>query len=64
MKQPQQNDYELNGIFPTPVYIAKRDSEQEEDEEKEVEDIIKGNWACQLQNAALEVASREFKSKI
>ena len=43
MKQPQQqNDYELNSIFPTPVYIVKRDSnlDSKQQEEAELEDII------------------------
>ena len=40
MKQPPlQNDYELNAIFPTPVYFTHRSSNFEE-EEKEVKDIF------------------------
>jgi len=39
MKQTQK-DYEVNGIFPTPIYFAKRDSDLDSTEEKEVEDII------------------------
>ena len=33
-------EYEINGIFPTPVYIVKRDSKLDSTEEKDIEDII------------------------
>jgi uncharacterized protein (TIGR02466 family) len=35
------NDYIINGIFPCPVYIVKRDSNLSLKEEKEIEKIIK-----------------------
>jgi len=43
MKQPPPpNDWVLNGLFPTPIYNTKRDSNlSSEEEEKEIEDIIK-----------------------
>jgi uncharacterized protein (TIGR02466 family) len=44
MKQqsPIQNDFEIFGLFPTPVYITRRDSNLDLTEEKEIEDIIEG----------------------
>ena len=39
MKQPQ-NDYELNGIFPIPIYQAKRNSNLDSTEKKEIENIV------------------------
>jgi uncharacterized protein (TIGR02466 family) len=42
MKQPPPpNNCELNGLFPTPLYVAKRDSNLDSIEEKEIENIIK-----------------------
>ena len=39
-------DYQIEGIFPTPIYIAKRDSDLDSTEKKEIEDIIdKGMWS-------------------
>ena len=47
-------DYQIEGIFPTPLYIAKRDSDLDSTEKKEIEDIIEeemykdatdGNWS-------------------
>ena len=38
---PPQNDYQIEGIFPTPVYMTNRNSDLDSTEEKEVEDIIK-----------------------
>ena len=35
-----QNEVELNGIFPVPIYRAYRDSDLDSTEEKEVEDLI------------------------
>ena len=35
------NDYELNGIFPTPVYIVKRDLDLDSTDEADLEYIIK-----------------------
>ncbi len=40
-QQPPPNDCELKGLFPTPLYVAKRDSNLDSTEEKEIEDIIK-----------------------
>jgi len=37
---PLQNDYQIEGIFCLPVYTAKRDSELNSTEEKEIEDVI------------------------
>ena len=34
------NDYTINGIFPCPVYVTKRDTNLDSTEEKEIEDII------------------------
>jgi len=39
MKQPPQ--YGLSGLFPTPIYIEKRDSDLDSTEEIEIENIIK-----------------------
>jgi len=39
MKQPQ-NEVELDGIFPVPIYRAYRDSDLDTTEKKEVEDLI------------------------
>jgi len=36
-----ENDYELNGIFPVPIYRAYRDSDLDTTEESEIEDIFK-----------------------
>ena len=33
-------DYQIEGMFPLPLYIAKRDSNLDSTEEKEIEDII------------------------
>ena len=39
-QQPPPNNYVLNGIFPIPVYFAKRDSNLSPKEEKEIEKIV------------------------
>jgi len=36
----KQNDYQIEGIFALPIYIAKRESDLDSTEEKEIEDII------------------------
>ena len=33
-------DYQIEGLFPTPLYMAKRDSDLDSTEKKEIEDII------------------------
>ena len=35
-----EDNYQIEGIFPLPVYMAKRDSDLDSTEKKEVEDII------------------------
>ena len=41
-QQPPPNNYVLNGIFPIPVYFAKRDSNLDStEEEKEIGNIVK-----------------------
>lgn len=41
LKFKQVPEYTIHGIFPIPVYSAKRDSNSDLTEEKEIEDIIK-----------------------
>ena len=38
---PPQNDYKIHGLFPSPVYIATRNSDLDPTEKIEIEDIIK-----------------------
>ena len=41
VEEETKNDFGIIGIFPTPVYITKRDSNLDLTEEKDIKDIIK-----------------------
>ncbi len=41
MKPPLQNDHQILGLFPVPLYVVNRNANIDSTEEKEIEDIIK-----------------------
>ena len=45
-------EYEINGVFPTPVYIVKRDTDLSPTEEKEIEKIIKKGMNKNISNSS------------
>ena len=57
------NDYRINGIFPCPVYIVKRDTDLSPTEEKEIEKIIKKGMKSNIGNSNT-INSYIFDSKL
>jgi uncharacterized protein (TIGR02466 family) len=43
-EEETKNDFEVQGLFPTPVYVTQRDSGLDLTEQKEIEDIIRGGF--------------------
>jgi len=63
MKQTQ-NNHVINSLFPTPVYMAKRDSDLDSTEEKEIEDVIEEGMRVQLSRNHVSKNSYIFNSKL
>ena len=54
----QQNDYRIDNLFPTPVYIVKRDSNLDsKQEEAEIEEIIKNGMHDNILNSSSDNAN-------